>query len=154
MKTIKYTAVTLGQIILSAIYFTILILLFNNKLGGNSVAELIFYLILPAAAAVLLCFLFHRGNFRFQKENTKSRASVTRLLVRLCVIAIILIIEAILEVTDSANRLSGIISNAGLSNVIPDLVPYIVCNFNVSIAVSVFPIVYTVMEYLFTDVKS
>lgn len=102
---------------------------------------------LPILVSILYCFIMHRHSFRFKLENMTRKHSVLRIVSRVIGIFFVLIIGYIVD-------MSHILSNVVLEGY-GDTIVSVVGNFNFYICVSLFLLVFALVEYIFVaDTKS
>ncbi len=136
------------QIIIYEILLIGMILILGEKLLGNKTMEFLCYIVLPVILAVLVCFWENRANFNFRRENIKSKYAIIRFMSRFGIVLLFLLTGCIYEILDVGNWLTG-----KISGIYGEMIAYIICNLNVVIVVSVFPLAYMIVELLFVSVE-
>lgn len=150
----SYCLGTIAQMAVTAfIMICIAMISTGGKQGGSVLPSIIYFelfygVFMPIILAVLFCFLRNKGNFHFRMVNIKSSKSVIRLVIRMMVVVVFLTAQGIIEKNHMDNKLANIMGDA-----IPEVLPYLICNFNLAIMISLYPITYGIVELLFVDAE-
>jgi len=99
------------------------------------------------------CFLMHRNNFHFDKQNIVSKASVYRLAVRLLAGFCFLWVGYVADRKHGIPILVSVIRNFG-EHAHASTFEFLLENFTFYLIVAIFPIVFALVEYLFVSVSN